>query len=281
MPGNRHFCVAKGLHIVTMKSNKRSNGILRIAYALVAVVIIVIVVGFCMPKKKECIQGEVETTDYRVSSKVPARVAKLYVHEGDNVKKGDTLVVMEAPDIMAKLSEANAAHSAAEAIELEAQHGTRQEQIQSAYAMWEKAKAGLVVAEKTYQRVVHLYDEGVLPAQKRDEAQAQYDAMRATEQAARSQYEMAVNGARNEDKMAAAAQVSRAKGAVDEVSSYVNETILTASADGEVSEIFPEVGELVGTGAPIMNINVLDDVTCGLPSTSAKTSCPGYSSTSG
>ena len=71
---------------------------------------------------------------------------------------------------------------------------------------------------------------------------------------------MAKNGARREDKAAAAAQVERAKGAVAEVASYMNETILTAAADGEVTEIFPKVGELVGTGAPIMNITRLDDM---------------------
>ena len=84
--------------------------------------------------------------------------------------------------------------------------------------------------------------------------------MTATEKAARSQYEMAKNGAQREDKAAAAAQVERAKGAVAEVSSYIDETILTASADGEVTEIFPKAGELVGTGAPIMNVARLNDM---------------------
>lgn len=126
--------------------------------------------------------------------------------------------------------------------------------------MWQKAKAGVEIAEKSYNRVNRLFEQGVMSAQKRDEAKAQFDAMAATEKAARSQYEMAKNGARQEDKAAAAAQVERAKGAVAEVSSYMDETILTAAADGEVTEIFPKVGELVGTGAPIMNIARLDDM---------------------
>ena len=106
----------------------------------------------------------------------------------------------------------------------------------------------------------NLHDEGVVPAQKLDEATAQRDAAVATEQAAKSQYQMAVNGAQREDKLAAQAQVARARGAVNEVSSYMRETLLTASADGEVSEIFPKVGELVGTGAPIMNVSMMDDL---------------------
>jgi HlyD family secretion protein len=126
--------------------------------------------------------------------------------------------------------------------------------------LWKKAQAGLEVAEKTYTRVARLFDEGVVPAQKRDEAEAQLKAMQATEKAARSQYEMAREGARREDKAAAAAQVARAQGAISEVKGYMKETVLMATADGTVTEIFPEVGELVGQGAPIMNIAKDDDI---------------------
>ena len=183
-----------------------------------------------------------------------------FVKEGDKVKAGDTLVILEAPDVMAKLSQAQAAEQAAQALNEKAQRGTRQEQLQAAYEMWQKAKAGVEIAEKSYNRVNRLFEQGVMSAQKRDEAKAQFDAMTATEKAARSQYEMAKNGAQREDKAAAAAQVERAKGAVAEVSSYIDETILTASADGEVTEIFPKAGELVGTGAPIMNVARLNDM---------------------
>ena len=125
--------------------------------------------------------------------------------------------------------------------------------------MWQKAKAGLEIAEKSYNRVNRLFEDGVMSAQKRDEAYANYQAMQATEKAAHAQYQMAKNGAQREDREAAAAQVNMAKGAVKEVSSYINETVLTALADGEVSEIFPHRGELVGTGAPIMNVTMLSD----------------------
>lgn len=126
--------------------------------------------------------------------------------------------------------------------------------------MWQKARAGVDIAEKSYTRVKRLHDEGVMTAQKLDEVTAQRDAAIATEKAAKSQYEMARNGAQLEDKQAAAAVVSRAKGAVSEVNSYINETVLIAQADGEVTEIFPQVGELVGTGAPIMNVAITADM---------------------
>ena len=241
------------------KRNKLSN-LLIIALVLVGVMALVILVGIFLPEPQEVLQGQAETSDYRISSKVPSRVKELRVKTGDKVKAGDTLVIMDSPEVEAKMMQATAAEAAAKAIEQKAQNGARQQEIQGAYELWQKAQAGLEVAEKTYSRVSRLFDEGVIPAQKRDEAEAQLKAMQATEKAARSQYEMAREGARREDKAAAAAQVARAQGAVTEVQGYQKETVLLATADGTVTEVFPKLGELVGTGSPIMNIARTDDV---------------------
>lgn len=243
-----------------MAKRSKLNNLLIIALVLVSVMALVILVGIFLPKPQEVLQGQAETSDYRVSSKVPSRVKELRVQPGDKVKAGDTLAIMDSPEVKAKMQQAEAAEAAAKAIEQKAQNGARRQEIQGAYELWQKAKAGLDVAEKTYTRVARLYDEGVIPAQKRDEAEAQLKAMQATEKAARSQYEMAKEGARREDKAAAAAQVARAQGAISEVQGYIDETVLVATADGTVTEIFPEVGELVGTGSPIMNIAKDDDI---------------------
>ena len=218
-------------------------------------IIAVVIVGslFAFKPDTETIQGQADVTEYRVSSKVPGRILRYYVREGDHVKASDTLALLEAPDVTAKYDQARAAEAAAQAQREKADKGARQEQKQAAFEMWQKAKAGLAIAEKSYQRVKNLYDQGVMTAQKLDEATAQRDA-------ARAQYDMARNGAEREDKQAAAALVARAQGAVSEVKSYVDETVLTALADGEVTEIFPQVGELVGTGAPIMNVAMMNDM---------------------
>ena len=239
---------------------KNLNIILVTASIITVVIVAVIIIGLNLPSPKETIQGQAEATDYRLSRKIPARVLEIRVKKGDMVSKGDTLVLLDAPDIEAKLSQANAAYSAARAIEQKALNGAREEQIQGAYATWQKAIAGKDVAEKTYNRVNRLFESGVMAAQKRDEAYAQYQAAIATEKAAKSQYDMAVNGTRHEDVSAARAQVERAQGAINEVSSYVSEAALVATADGVVTDIFPEVGELVGSGAPIMNVSVVDDM---------------------
>ncbi len=229
---------------------------------IIFITIVILIVGsigfFTLGKESETIQGEVETDEYRVSSKVASRVLAFYVEEGQQVQAGDTLVRMDAPDVQAKMEQAEGAESAAQAQSEKAQNGARKEDIQSALEMWKKSQAGVTIAEQTYKRIKTLFDEGVVPAQRLDEITAQRDAAIATEKAAHSQYQMAVNGARKEDKAAAEAMVSRAKGAVNEVQSYQKETVLTASAPGEVLEIFPKVGELVGSGAPIMNITELN-----------------------
>lgn len=243
-----------------MKKNRTFTSILVMALVLIATIIVVIMAGLFRTTKEETLEGQAETTDYRLSSKVPSRVLEIKVKEGDFVHRGDTLVVLEAPDVEAKLSQANAAYDAARAMEDKVNSGSRQEDIQAAYEMWQKSKAAVAVTEKTYHRVQRLFDSGVMAEQKRDEAKAQFDAAVATEKAAKAKYDMAVNGARAEDKSVAQAQANRAKGAIAEVNSYIRETVLTATADGQVTEIFPEVGELVGTGAPIMNVSVVSDV---------------------
>ena len=229
--------------------------------AFTAVVVVVGLIGFLtLGNKQEVLQGQVEVNEYRVASKVPGRILEIRVKEGDYVKAGDTLVIIDAPDVMAKQAQAESAESAASAMDEMARNGARQEQIRAAFEVLQQTKAGLEIAEKSYNRIQRLFDEGVMSEQKRDEAFANYKAMEAQVKAAQSQYDMARNGARREEKMAAAAQVKRAKGAVAEVNSYVNEMVQVATHDGEVSEVFPEVGELVGTGSPIMTISLMNDV---------------------
>ena len=244
-----------------MSAKSQHNNILLAIAGFVTVVIVVAIIGFLLlDRDPEIMQGQVEVTEYRVSSKVPGRILELRVKEGDYVKVGDTLAILDAPEVRAKMEQAQSAQSAAAALELKAQNGARKEQIQGAYSVLQQATAGFEIAEKSYNRVQRLFDEGVMSAQKRDEAYANYKAMEAQMKAAQSQYDMAVNGARMEDKMAASAQVGRAKGAVNEVNSYIHETVQVAQIEGEVSDIYPKVGELVGTGSPIMSISVMDDM---------------------
>ena len=244
-----------------MSAKTQHNNILLAIIGFSAVVAIVALIGFfALGRDPELIQGQVEVSEYRVSSKVPGRILEIRVKEGDFVKVGDTLAILDAPEVRAKMEQARSAENAASAQEEMARNGARQEQIQGAFQLMQQAKAGLEIAEKSYERIQRLFDEGVMSAQKRDEVYANYKAMEAQYKAAESQYEMARNGARYEDKKAAAALVGRAKGAVNEVNSYINETVQIAQMEGEVTDVYPKVGELVGTGSPIMTIAVMSDL---------------------
>ena len=180
--------------------------------------------------------------------------------EGARVKEGDTIAYVSSPEVDAKMMQAKAARSAATAQSSKAKNGARQQQVEAAKDMWEKAKVGEEIAKKSYDRVQGLYEKQVVTAQKRDEVEAQYRAAVATASAARQQYEMALEGARAEDRMAAQALVAQATGAVTEVQSYIDSRYLLAPCNGEVVDIYPKRGELVGTGSPVMSILDMGDV---------------------
>lgn len=244
-----------------MSEKKQHKNIIITAACTTLVVAVVAVIGAMSIKQEpETIQGQVEVSEYRVSSKVPGRILEIRVKEGDYVNVGDTLAILDAPEVRAKMTQAQSAENAAAAMDEMANNGARQEQVRGAFAVLQQAKAGLEIAQKSYNRVQRLYDDGVMTAQKRDEAFANYKALEAQVKAAQSQYDMARNGARTEEKKAAAAQVNRAKGAVAEVNSYIHETMQIAQMAGEVSDVYPKVGELVGTGSPIMSVSLMNDI---------------------
>lgn len=246
-----------------MNDNKKFS----MSNMFLAFISFVIVIGlvaaagfFLLTPPDDVIMGQAEATQVRISGKVPGRIEAFRYAEGDKVKAGDTLVILDTPEVLAKLQQAEAVQKAAQAQNAKAMKGARSQEISGAYELWQKAQAGLDIAKKSYDRVQNLFDKGVMSAQKRDEAEANYKAMVATEKAAKSQYDMAVEGARQEDKLASSALLDQAGGVVAEVESYLKESALVSPINGEVTERFPEVGELVGTGAPIMNISDLDDM---------------------
>lgn len=228
---------------------------------VISVVALVAVIGIVAIKPEpELLCGEVAAREYRVANKVPGRIEALYVEEGQQVEAGDTLAYVFSPEVSAKMEQAKAARSAASAQSKKAQGGAREQQIAAAYEMWQKAQVGVGIAKKSFDRVESLYQKKVVSAQKHDEAEAQYQAALATANAAKSQYDLACAGAQEEDKEAASALVAKANGAIMEVSSYINERYLIAPSSGEITDIFPNKGDLVGTGTPVMNLLDMADV---------------------
>ena len=244
-----------------MEKQKKSYNLVIGIVALIAIILIIALIGYFVSKPKPLvIQGEAEASEYRVSGKVPGRIEEFFVKEGQMVHKGDTIAFIDSPEVRAKLIQANAARNAAAAQSSKARNGARSEQIQGAYQLWQQAIVQEDVMRKSLDRVQRLYDQKVIAAQKYDETKAKYDAAVAQTLAAKSQYDMAVSGARAEDKAAARALVEQASGAVQEVASYLGELYLTSPADGIISATYPKVGELVGQGSPVASVTDLNDV---------------------
>ena len=243
-----------------MEQKKNYNLVIGIS-ALVIIVLIIAFVGYLVSKPRpQVIQGEAEATEYRISCMVPGHVTELYYREGQEVHKGDTVAFIDSPQVRAKLAQAKAARSAAQAQSTKAKNGAQREQIAGAYQLWQQARVQEDIMKKSFDRVKKLYEQKVVPAQKYDETKAKYDAAVAQERAAKSQYDMAVRGARAEDKAAAEALVHQADGAIQEVNSYLKELYLISPADGVISSVYPRQGELVGQGSPVMSVTDLSDI---------------------
>ena len=243
------------------QEQKKENKVMLGALGLIIIAVAVLaIIGFLfINRPAEILQGQAEATAVRVSGKLPGRIVDFYVREGDMVHKGDTLVHIHSSLAEAKLEQAVGMEDAAKALDRKVDAGTRSQIIQSAYEMWQQAKAAVGITKKTYDRLEKLYSEGVMSEQKRDEAKAAYDAAVAAEKAAESQYSLAKAGAQKEDKAQAAAMVNVARGGVSEVQAMLEDQYLTAPCDGQIDVIFPHEGELVALGAPIMNVLKLQD----------------------
>lgn len=232
-------------------------------FTLVMVLLVVAamaVVGFIFIKPDaDTIQGMGEATEVRISGKLPGRVTELFVKEGDEVKAGDTLVHIHSSLVEARLAQAEAMEDVSKATNRKVDAGTRKQIIASAKDLMNQASSAVGIAKKTYDRMEALFAKGVVSEQKRDEAKAAYEAAKAGESAARSQYELALAGPQSEDKAAAAGMVKVAQGSVNEVGALLEDQYLTAPSDGIITVVYPNVSELVATGAPIMNLQKPDD----------------------
>lgn len=200
------------------------------------------------------LQGQIESQEYSVSSKVAGRIDEVFVRSGDKVKKGQLIFTIHSPEIEAKLEQAMAGQKAAGALATEAEKGAREQQINAAKDEWMKARAAAQLAEKTYLRINNLYDDGVVAEQQRDEALTQWQAAQFTESAALQMYQMAREGTRKETKIAASEKEKMAAGAVAEVEAYVKDTRIESWFDGEVSQVLLHSGELAPQGFPVVMV---------------------------
>lgn len=241
-----------------MEKQKKQIGIAFVVI-LLAVVIVSAVGIIAMSDKPVILQGQIEADEIRISGKLPGRIDTFLVREGQNVKMGDTLVVINSPEARAKYQQVNALEDIAKFQNKKIDDGTRQQIVRSVEELWNKAKSDLQLAKVTYDRIRVLYKDSVVTSQRKDEVEAMYKAALAAERAAHQQYLLVKDGAQKEDKESARSLVSAARSTVDEVEALLTDAHLTAPEDGQISTIYPKRGELVGAGTPIMSLVVLSD----------------------
>lgn len=241
-----------------MEKQKKQIGIAFVVI-LLAVVIVSAVGIIAMSNKPVILQGQIEADEIRISGKLPGRIDTFLVREGQNVKMGDTLVVINSPEARAKYQQVNALEDIAKFQNKKIDDGTRQQIVRSVEELWNKAKSDLQLAKVTYERIQVLYKDSVVTSQRKDEVEAMYKAALAVERAAHQQYLLVKDGAQKEDKESARSLVSAARSTVDEVEALLTDAHLTAPEDGQISTIYPKRGELVGAGTPIMSLVVLSD----------------------
>ena len=239
-----------------------NNKTISITFIVILIVTVVVsIIGMLlMSRQPMVLQGQIEATEIRISGKLPGRVDSFLVEEGEWVKAGDTLVVINSPTIEAKYRQVNALEQVAQEQNKKIDAGTRRQIIATARQLWNKTQSDLTLAQTTYRRVLTLYKDSVVTEQRKDEVEAMYKAAQAAERAAYQQYQMAVDGAQSEDRAAARSLVDAARSTVDEVSALLVDSKLIAPEDGQIATIFPKRGELVAPGTPIMNLIVMNDV---------------------
>ena len=242
-----------------MEKEKKQLGVAFIV-VLVAIVMVSAIGIIAMSNKPVVLQGQIEATEIRISGKLPGRIDTFLVREGQYVKMGDTLVVINSPEAWAKFQQVNALEDIAKFQNKKIDDGTRRQIVRSVEELWNKSKSDLQLATVTYDRIQALYKDSVVTSQRKDEVEAMYKAAQAAERAAYQQYQMAVDGAQSEDRAAARSLVDAARSTVDEVSALLVDSKLIAPEDGQIATIFPKRGELVAPGTPIMNLIVMNDV---------------------
>ncbi|WP_265713976.1 HlyD family secretion protein [Sphingobacterium sp. InxBP1] len=203
--------------------------------------------------KEKPIEGKVEREQVSVVTKVPGKIAKIFVEEGDLVHAGDTLAILSIPEVDAKEEQAKGALQSADAQYNMAVKGATKGQLVQLQAKVDGLKEQYEFARKSIGRLEALLLDSLIPQQKYDETYAKYQGAKNQYLAAQAELEEARNGARREQQIMALGQKERALGAVSEVNVAAQEKYVIAPQDMSVETINLKIGELAMAGYPIIN----------------------------
>jgi HlyD family secretion protein len=233
----------------------------RLPLIIGVVVIAAIAIGLWLASRPppDQIQGMVDAHEINVATKVLSHADKLFAEEGDRVRPGQLLATLSSEEITGQEQEAKGALLNAQALASMAQNGPRSQDIAASRAAWMAAQSAANLAQVSSRRADGLYSEGVIAAQRRDEAHAARDSSARQAEAARQEYNKALAGTRYEEREAAAARVDIARAGLNTARSISNrETQLVAPIAGEISHKLVQPGEVVGPAIPAYQIVEID-----------------------
>jgi HlyD family secretion protein len=235
----------------------------RIPSAIVAVVIAAVAalsIFYLVRGQPLLVQGEADATRFDIAARVDGRVGEIPVVRGQNVAADAVLVRIDNPETIAKREQAVAAKAVADAQLANINVGTRAEVIAARKAEFDRAQAGLVLAQKTYERVRELSEHGNAPVARFDQAT---DTLRESERAvdqAKSAHQQAVNGYTREEREIAAANVGKALADIKAVQSIIDQMVVYAPVASQVYQRNVEPGEYVSPGVPLVTLIDLNDL---------------------
>ncbi|MWN90723.1 HlyD family efflux transporter periplasmic adaptor subunit [Gilliamella sp. Pra-s65] len=225
----------------------------------IMIVMVIVIIYFANQPSTIILQGEVESNRVDVAARVQGRVIQFNYDVGDDVKKGDTLLTLSSPALLAQLATAEAQLNVAIASR-DTTYSTRPETIDVQKAQLDKAKSDLALAQASYDRINRLVKNGTVSKQNYDESFNQYQAAVKAYEAAKANLTLAENGSSIEQKKLADTQVEQSKAALAQVKADVNELTLIAPISGQITTRVAETGQLYSLGTPLYSIIDLNDI---------------------
>jgi len=202
---------------------------------------------------KNQIQGKIENEQIAVVSKIPGKIVKIFVKEGDLVKKGDTLAILDIPEVNAKINQAEGAVTSAKAQYNMAVKGATDNQIKQLEAKKQGLKEQYQFAQKSIKRLDNMLKDSLVSQQTYDEAFAKYEGAQAQYNAVLAELDDAKKGGRIEQQNMALGQQERAFGALQEVTTADKERYVIAPQDMSIETITLNLGELALPGYTLFN----------------------------
>ncbi|WP_119393613.1 HlyD family secretion protein [Salinibius halmophilus] len=209
--------------------------------------------------QRQFLLGQVETASINVAAKIPGRIETQLVRLGDKVTAGQALLRLATPELEAKREQALAGVNAKQAQLNRVNQGARTQELSALHDQWQQASAAAELANTTAERLELLFSQGLIAQQQRDEAKTKAQSARLASEAAKSQYQLAVEGADNDTKTAAEQDLAAAYGKLAEVEAALKEAEVIAPISGEVSELLLDVGEVAPAGIPAVTLVNPDD----------------------